>query len=136
MTKKENNKKTIINFGAGSASNEEINEVFPRVSNKDTRERKIKYVYYNNILPKFQPGFMLEWGIINCGFGTTTFASNENGFYIDEECMSKESIIEIINFMEESFWKNIQVINFIEKYSKKKGKEGLLEILDSHYKSI
>lgn len=128
-------KKTKIIFGNGQASPEEINEVFPRVSTKDERKREIKYVYFSDkIREESKPGFILEWGIINCGFGTTTFVSSRNGFYIDEEAMAKESIIEIIDFLDDDFWKETQVIEFIKKYSKFEGRKGLLDILDHHYK--
>lgn len=127
--------KTKIIFGNGKASPEEINEVFPKLSTNDEIKREIKYVFFSDkIREESKPGFILEWGIVNCGFGTTTFVSRGNGFSIDEEAMSKESIIEIIDFLDDNFWKETQVIEFIRKYSKSEGRKGLLDILDHHYK--
>jgi len=127
-------KKPPIVFGNGDASNEEIKEVFPRISTKDERKREVKYVYCQEVLPIYQPGFVLEWGITNCGFGTTAFTTIENiTFDIDDECMAKESIMEIITKMDNAFLDKDQVRLFIEKHSTKSGRDGLFDILDKWY---
>lgn len=131
----EKNKKLKIEFGAGNATSEEIQEVFPRL--KDDRERKLKYLYLvDKIREESKPGFILEWGITNFGFGTTTFVTHNKKLYIDEEAMSYESIESILDKMTEDQLKDSSVNDFINFHNNDKelsNLERLKIILKSHY---
>lgn len=64
--------------------------------------------------PPEGPGFLVEWGITNCGFGQLTFFTRDGKLMVDDEHMSKESVMKIL----EAMYETAQMNSYPERYQK------------------